>query len=141
MREWKSFLAETAVNKDVDVNYHMDEGRREKSQTVTLYHGTCEGSAQQLLATGWSPSSGQQGGNMGQSRYLYCSTQYDDALWFAQEKGCDTVLTLVDIPVSSLRVDPEDGTADTLQDELNLPHELPGKVVVTKPIGPENFRA
>jgi hypothetical protein len=113
----------------------------ETMDTVTLYHGTCEGSAEHLIQNGWAPNSGSQGSNMGQSRYLYCSTHPDDALWFAQEKGCDAVIKLVNVPLSSLRVDPEDGTADTLSDELNLPHGLPGKVVLTKPLGPEHFTA
>jgi hypothetical protein len=111
----------------------------ETLDTVALYHGTCKDAAEQLIRNGWKPNTGSQGGNMGQARYLYCSTHPSDALWFAQEKGCDTVIKIVKVPLSSLRVDPEDGTADTLHDELNLPHGLPGKVVLTKPLGPQHF--
>ncbi len=55
-------------------------------------HGTCLPSAEQLLSNGWSPDRGKIGANGGQSRYLYLSTHKEDALWFAEEKGCHSVL-------------------------------------------------
>lgn len=32
---------------------------------ITLYHGTCEHNANELLKNGWSPNQIGQGGNMG----------------------------------------------------------------------------
>ena len=104
--------------------------------TYTLYHGTC---SDVLCQTGWTPGSGPQGGNMGQTRYLYLSSGAEDALWFAEEKGCSTVLVVRDVPAEYLIVDPEDGIGDTVEDELNSPHGLPGKVALTRALGPEHF--
>ena len=107
-----------------------------------LYHGTCEDNARNIIENGWQPNSGVRGGNMGQSQYLYLSTGYEDALWFAEEKGCDTVLELHDVPISYLIVDPEDGIKDTVEEELNLPNTSgsPGKVALTRALGPEHFK-
>lgn len=107
--------------------------------TVTLYHGTCPESAAVLLEDGWTPNSGSVGGNVGQAKYLYLTTEPGDARWFANEKGCDTILMLRDVPVSVLAVDPEDGTEDTVREELNKSTGLPGKVVLTKPLAANHF--
>ena len=111
----------------------------ENARAVTLYHGTCAGNAEVLCQNGWQPGSGQQGGNMGQTRYLYLTSGIEDAEWFANEKGCTTVLA-VTVPVDYLIVDPEDGVGDTVEDELNSPHGLPGKVALTRAVGPEAFK-
>ncbi len=108
-------------------------------RTVTLYHGTTPESAALLLERGWEPNKFASGGNCGQPRYLYLSTGYEDALWFAQEKGCEEVLELRDIPLRFLRVDPEDGTYDTVAEEIDNTVNFPGKLVLWKAIGPENF--
>lgn len=110
----------------------------ESQNSVTLYHGTCEANAANLLSQGWQPGSGSIGANMGQSRYLYLTTHIEDAEWFAREKGCSTVVS-VEVPLDSLRVDPEDGIADTVEEELNNPLGLPGKVVLIRGIGKEAF--
>jgi hypothetical protein len=116
---------------------HLIDLISEASQpTYTLYHGTC---SDILTKTGWEPNSGQQGGNMGQTRYLYLTSGPEDAMWFAEEKGCSTVLVVRDVPADALIVDPEDGTYDTVEDELNSPHGLPGKVALTRALGPEHF--
>jgi hypothetical protein len=104
-----------------------------------LYHGTCKENAKNILKNGWQPNSGQQGGNMGQTKYLYLSTGYEDALWFANEKGCNSVIKVVNVPKSCLIVDPEDGLEDNLDDELNLPYGMPGKIALIKQLGPEHF--
>lgn len=106
-----------------------------------LYHGTCPEHAERLLRDGWQPNSGSVGGNMGQARYLYLTNEPENARWFAQEKGCEVVLAVTNIPLAYLRVDPEDGVADTVEDELNHPLGLPGNVVLTRPLGPEHFRS
>ena len=108
--------------------------------TVTLYHGTCFDSAKQILTHGWSPNLGSVGSNFGQTKYLYLTTDKEDALWFAQEKGCDTVLKVSNVPLDFLKVDPEDGIEDNVRDELfRHNRRIPGKVVLYKPIGAEYF--
>ena len=111
----------------------------ESMGTVTLYHGTCPESAKNFLANGWQPRTTGAGANMGQSQYLYLTTEPDDALWFAQEKGCNTVLKVSNVPMSILKVDPEDGVGDTVYDELNSSSGAPGKVVAIRPLGKEHF--
>jgi len=111
----------------------------EDNSTITLYHGTCSEFAKILLANGWQPGTAISGANMGQSRYLYLTTDPDDALWFAQEKGCDTVLKVSNVPISILKVDPEDGVGDNVYDELNSKRGLPGKVVATSPLSKDHF--
>lgn len=106
---------------------------------ITLYHGTCEANAKALMQNGWKPGSGQQGANMGQTRYLYVTNVVENALWFAQEKGCDTVVKLTNVPLAALQVDPEDGTGETVQDELNNAHGLPAYLVLTQPLSAEHF--
>jgi len=76
---------------------------------------------------------------MGQTRYLYLTTGREDAEWFANAKGCSTIVQ-VTVPIEYLRVDPEDGIGDTVEDELNSAHGLPGKVILTKSLGPEHFK-
>lgn len=105
-----------------------------------LYHGTCASNAASLVQNGWAPRAGGQGGNMGQTRFLYLSTVREDALWFAEQKGCDAVVEVRDVPLDHLRVDPEDGSWDTLEDELAGHNGLPGKVVLTKPLPARHFR-
>jgi hypothetical protein len=91
-----------------------------------------------MCKTGWQPNQVSQGGNMGQTRYLYLTNGAENARWFANEKGCDFVLVVRDVPASFLRVDPEDGMADSVEEELGHPR-LPGNVVLTRPLGPEHF--
>lgn len=45
---------------------------------ITLYHGTCEHNANELLKNGWSPNQIGQGGNMGQplrNQKMHCGLQ------------------------------------------------------------------
>jgi len=105
-----------------------------------LYHGTTPEGAQALLSDGWTPGSGFVGGNRGQRRYLYLTNLRENALWFAQEKGSDVVLELVDVPIANLRVDPEDGVADSVEAELASPRGMPGYVVLWKPVKAATFR-
>ena len=112
---------------------------KEASRMITLYHGTCSDSAKILLSQGWSSNSGTTGGNQGNPGYLYLTTEYDDAMWFAQQKGCNTVLKISDVPVSFLIVDPEDGVGDDVEDEINSKFGLPGKVVLTRSLPKGHF--
>ena len=109
-------------------------------ETITLYHGTCPENGEALCKNGWVPRQSSMGGNMGQPRYLYLSTGKEDALWYAEEKGCNTLVEVKDVPLRYLKVDPEDGTSDTLEEELHKKSGLPGKVVLTRPLPAEHFR-
>lgn len=105
-----------------------------------LYHGTTAEDARQLLERGWFPrSGGGMGGNAGQTRYLYLTNTPENARWFSNEKGEDTVLVVRDVPREALAVDPEDGVGETVEEELAMRNGLPGNVVLTKPLGPEHF--
>lgn len=110
----------------------------ESRNIVTLYHGTCLSNATHMIENGWEPNVVSSGANMGQPRYLYLTTHIEDAEWFANEKGCSTVIS-VDVPIEYLIVDPEDGVGDTVEDELNNPYGLPGKVVLSRALGREAF--
>lgn len=120
-------------------DHHATSKVVESAETITVYHGTCAANAASLCENGWAPNSGAVGGNQGQARYLYLSTGVEDAEWFANEKGCTTVLA-VTVPMAYLIVDPEDGIGDTLEDEINNHMGLPGKVALTRPVGPESFK-
>lgn len=105
------------------------------SRICILYHGTTAYDGAALLKNGWEPNKWGMGGNCGQTCYLYLSTEYEDALWFSQEKGESTVLK-VEVPFDMLLVDPEDGFKDTVEEELAL---TAGKVVVFKPLPASAF--
>jgi len=111
-----------------------------EAKNVNLYHGTCADSASILIKSGWKPRSGFSGGNVGQPNYLYLTNMKENARWFAEEKGCSTVLLVKNVPLSFLKVDPEDGIADTVEQELNNKFGLPGYVVSTKHIKARNFK-
>ncbi len=104
-----------------------------------LFHGTCADDATRLIQNGWKPRAGAFGANMGQGQYLYLSTGYEDALWFAEQKGCDVVVELHNVPLDHLIVDPEDGLADNVEDELKGFQGMPGKVALTKPLAANHF--
>lgn len=110
-------------------------------KTLTLYHGTCEENANQLVNNGWSSSEGHAGGNVGRTEYLYLSSGKEDALWFAEEKGCSSIVTVSDIPISYLEPDPEDGGGYSLEELIHLMKTTiyPSKFILTKPLGKEHF--
>ncbi len=111
-------------------------------KTLTLYHGTCEENANQLVNNGWSSSEGHTGGNVGRKEYLYLSSGKEDALWFAEEKGCSSIVTVSDIPISYLEPDPEDGGGYSLDELIHLMKTTiyPSKFILTKPLGKEHFK-
>lgn len=78
---------------------------------------------------------------MGQPKYLYLSTLHEDAMWFANQKSCDTVL-LVTVPKAWLIVDPEDGSSDTVDDEFAfaLKTGMPGKFALTHEAAADSFQ-
>lgn len=105
----------------------------------TLYHGTTLRSAERMLSEGWSPHSHPSGSQCGRPHLLCLTTTPDNALWYAQEKGCTTVLEIT-VPLTHLGVDPDDGVADTVTEECQLPHGLPGNLVCKRPLPSTAFR-
>lgn len=109
---------------------------------LTLYHGTCTGNGKKLTQEGWQPNESYIGSNMGNPKYLYLTSSLEDALWFAQEKGCDTIIEVNNIPLSYLRPDPEDESGYTMEELLRRMEEsdLPSKFILTKSLGKEHFK-
>lgn len=87
--------------------------------TITLYHGTTQESASALINEGWKPNSGSMGGNGGNPRLLYLTTEPENALWFAEQKGGASVLE-VRVQLDDLVVDPEDGVGETVEEEFEI---------------------
>ena len=115
-----------------------------EEETVTLYHGTCENYEEVLLKNGYSPRkpnlSGKMvwyGGQGGQPQYLYLSLTPESANWYACKKGNDgSVIEISNIPKSYLKVDPEDGMYNTVDEELERGNSL----ILCKPLSPNNFK-
>jgi hypothetical protein len=107
-----------------------------------LYHGTCPDNAESLISNGWQPRSGMRGGNLGQTRYLYLTTGEENALWYAGEKGCDTLVAVVNVPLDYLDVDPEDGTYDSATEEISKSQKsgCPGNLVLKRSLSAEHFK-
>ncbi len=109
--------------------------------TITLYHGTCEANAQELVTNGFTPRDGFTGGNMGQSNLLYTSSNVEDALWFAEEKGCSTVVKIENVPLDYIKPDPEDEAGFTMKELLdrinNTP--FPAKFAIYMPLSAHHF--
>lgn len=111
----------------------------EAMESYTLYHGTTKSSAERLLRDGWQPGTGVSTGNRGNSRYLYLTNGAENAAAYAGQIGGNVVLRVRNVPKSALRVDPEDGSHDTVEEELNNSMGLPGNVVAFRPIDAEAF--
>lgn len=107
-----------------------------------LYHGTCPDNAESLINKGWQPRSGTRGGNFGQTRFLYLTTGKENALWYAGEKGCDSLVAVENIPLDYLDVDPEDGTWENVEEEIrrSAANGSPGCLVLKKPLPAEHFK-
>lgn len=110
-------------------------------QAITLFHGTSRDSADALLSKGWSPSETgvSPGANQGRRGHLYLTTEPLDALWFAEQKGEQTVLS-VTVAIEDLIVDPEDGIGETVLDEMSQTSGLPGKLATKRPLSPAAFQ-
>lgn len=103
---------------------------------MILYHGTTKENAKKLLENGWTPNSGQRGANGGNPKYLYVTNFPENALWFAEQAGGDIVLAIEDISIDQLKVDPEDGIGETVEEELSRSQKskMPAYLVVVSPI-------
>ena len=108
------------------------------SKEVVLFVGCTGEKAHFLLENGWQP---KPIGNIhhtisahgGQGHLLYLTNHPENAQWYG-----DTVLQ-VTVPFNELIVDPEDGSHDTVEEELANSKGLPGSVCATKPLSPEKF--
>ena len=111
-----------------------------RSNMITLYHGTCEGSAKRLLKNGFKPEYAT-GGNMGRPGLLYLTNVPENAMWFAEQMGCSTIL-VIDVPVQNLIVDPDDGVGVTVDEELAMSkrHGTPAYLATSKKISSKNIR-
>lgn len=116
------------------------------NETITLYHGTCAINGKILTENGWKPNLVGSGSNQGNPNYLYLTTEIEDARWFAEEKGCDTVLEIQNIPIEYLRFDPEDECADLFDysisnaiSKLKNGYPFPIKFALTKELSKEHF--
>jgi len=109
--------------------------------TITLYHGTCLTNGENLTENGWKPINKSYGGNMGNPNYLYLTSESEDALWFAEENGCNTIIVVKNIPISFLRPDPEDEAGFTMNDLLGRMNGdgLPSKFILTKELDSIHF--
>jgi len=108
--------------------------------SIILYHGTTEDAAASLMSGGWKPGLSVVGANQGQARLLYLTNVPENALWFAQEKGGETVLK-VRVPLEYLMVDPEDGIGDNVADEFDKTRQwnLPACLASWRPLPAECF--
>lgn len=137
--EHKYTLRDGNTQKDVDL---LEETKPVKTgTTITMFHGTSEASGLNLMANGWQPNKWNQGGNLGQMKYLYLTTDSEDAKWFANEKGENTIVKVKHIPLTDLIVDPEDGTGNSVAEELESSRRLglPAKLALTKPLTKDHF--
>lgn len=109
---------------------------------ITLYHGTKYDNALNLIENGWQPNMGYQGANMGQSKYLYLTTEIENALWYADENGGNTVVEVKDIPIEYLKPDPEDEAGYTIQDLFDRikTTNSPANFVLFNPLNKSHFK-
>ncbi len=119
----------------------IDELNALNEKTLTLYHGTCPENANELINNGWKPSDGGMGANMGNPKHLYLSSEPEDALWFAQEKGCGTLVEIKNIPIEYLRPDPEDEAGYKMGELINRikTTQFPAKFILTQPLDSNHF--
>lgn len=108
---------------------------------ITLYHGTRLENGLNLIENGWKPSEGRMGGNIGQPKYLYLTSEPENALWYSNENGGDVIIEINNIPIDYLRPDPEDEAGYTMSDLLERMKrtKLPSNFVLIKPLTSEHF--
>lgn len=107
---------------------------------ITLYHGTCQENALEIINNGWKPIN-KYGNNMGNPNYLYLSSDTEDALWFAQQKGCNSIVKVSNIPIKYLKPDPEDEAGFTMEQLLYriTNTQIPAKFILTEPLNKSFF--
>lgn len=101
---------------------------------VTLYHGTTEDHARDMIENGFRPDRKITGANGGRPGYLYLTTDRDDARWFSNQAGSDVVLKFR-IRARDLLPDPEDAIFETVWEEMLS--DMPAKLATIREISPE----
>lgn len=110
------------------------------TSTLSLYHGTCKYSGDKLIQFGWEPMRVYQGSNMGNPKYLYLTSGIEDAEWFANEKGCDTIVQVKDIPLTYLKPDPEDEAGYSMEELIDRMKTIrPSKFVLIQRLDSSHF--
>lgn len=109
-----------------------------------LYHGTCLENAKSLMKNGFDPSNPwDPSANCGRPGLLYVTDVPDNALWFAENIGCHTVVEIRGISEKDLIVDPDDGRSesDKVEDELAYAkmHHMPAYLAIRSRVTPEKF--
>ncbi|WP_371436167.1 hypothetical protein [Polaromonas sp.] len=106
---------------------------------VLLFHGTTRENALQLLKVGCGGRA-PTGANQGSRSLLYVTTDPRNALWFSQQAG-ERVVLQVRVPAAQLVVDPEDGTHDSVEEELqtSMVTRVPGTLAVVGTLGQAAF--
>lgn len=113
-----------------------------KDVTLTLYHGTSDIIGNYLIENGWKPRENGSGGNMGNPKYLYVSTNPEDARWFSNEIGEDTIIELENVPLEYIKPDPEDEAGFTMTELLDRIKrtKLPAKFIIIKELDKKYFK-
>lgn len=106
---------------------------------ITLYHGTSSDAARHLVENGWQPHVWGQGGQCGNTAYLYLTNFPENAQWYSDEKQ-DGVVVELSVEIEDLIVDPEDGIGETVEEELNQRNGLPGCVALRNAIPADRIR-
>lgn len=106
------------------------------SDNIVLFVGCEKEKAKNLLENGWEPNlkrDWSQSAHGGQGRYLYLTNDPENAKWYGP------IVLSVLVNKKHLIVDPEDGIADSVEEELNNPKGLPGNVALIKSLPNSNF--
>lgn len=122
------------------IEHEMEE---ESHEGLTLYHGTNKNVADHLIKNGWQPRESGYSGNMGNPRYLYLTSDPENAMWYANEIGGDVVLEVRNIPIEYLIPDPEDEAGFTINELLNRMKKIskmPSNFALTQSINKNHFR-
>lgn len=147
--EWTDYMSIDEAQTKIDEIREEKESLNElfenisNSDSITLYHGTSKESANEFLKNGWSPRKEGAGANFGNPKYLYLTSEPEDALWFAQEKGEDTIVKVSNIPLSYLKPDPEDEAGFTMKELLDRikNSNSPSKFALFQPLDSSHFQA
>lgn len=107
---------------------------------MKVYHGTTIDNAKNIVENGWRPFSGGVGANCGNNAYLYVTTEKENALWFAAQKGGDTIIE-IEVGIDELYIDPEDGVGETVEEELffNNKNGFPSNFTLRKEVFKNRF--
>jgi hypothetical protein len=106
---------------------------------ITLYHGTTLLNGLNLVKYGWEPN--RCATDLSNSKYLYLTSDYDDAMWYANEKSGNTIVEITNIPIDFLSPDPESEIGYNIENLLRrlIKNKKPSKFVLTQTLNNEHF--